>query len=67
MKARGRKKTKFSNSLVNWEKFESACIQKSKFSISFTNCEKLGTIHSPTLTFLDRNFGSMDDLGKVMS
>ena len=42
-------------------------LQKSKFSNSLVNWEKLGSIHSPRTTFQDPNFESMDELGKGMS
>ena len=43
---------------MNWENFgsETAAIQKSKFSIFFMNCKKLGSIHSPRPTFQNLNF-----------
>ena len=68
MKSSGQK-SQFPNFLVNWGTFGSAiqAFQKSQFSISFMNQEKLGSIHNPKPTFQNPNFESMNKQGKVMS
>ena len=57
MKARGLQKSKFPNSLINWEKFGStakANIQITKFPISLMNWEKLRS--SAKMIFKNPNF-----------
>ena len=54
---------------MNWEKFSSAAqaFQKTQFSTTFMNWEKLGSTRNLRPTFQNPNFESMDELGKGMS
>ena len=67
MKARALRKSRFSDSLVNWDKIRSAAyaVQKISFFPSVINWQKLGSKHSPRPTFQNLNFELMDELRKV--
>ena len=57
---------RFSDELVKTWKCNLG-FQKSQFSISFMNWEKVGNIHNPRPTFQNANVESTDELGKLMS